>query len=133
MQITSTSYDLYHTQTSRVRYDLRIRCRTSARGQPLDLSEPPDVLRPPSPQSLMNDTQASVRESNGSASRDMTSNKSMEKGPENNNRTNGPKQSTPQKATSAGNGDSTGKTSSKKRRKVNHGMSKQATRDYLAN
>ncbi|TID24358.1 Replication factor C subunit 1 [Venturia nashicola] len=69
----------------------------------------------------MNDTQASVRESNGSASRNMTSNKSVEKGPENNNRSNGPRQSTPQKATSAGNGDSTGKTSSKKRRKVNHG------------
>jgi hypothetical protein len=50
----------------------------------------------------------------------MTSNNSMEKGPEGNNRSNGPKPSTPQKATSAGNGESAGK-SSKKRRKVNHG------------
>lgn len=82
---------------------------------------------------MNDDTQASVRDSNGSASRNMTSNKSMGKGPENNNRTDDPKQSTPLKATSAGNGDNAGKTSSKKRRKVNHGMPKKATREYLAN
>ena len=70
----------------------------------------------------MNETQTTVREhSNGAASRNMTSNNSVEKGPEGNNRSNGPKPSTPQKATSAGNGESTGK-SSKKRRKVNHGV-----------
>jgi hypothetical protein len=69
----------------------------------------------------MNETQTTVREhSNGAASRNMTSN-SVEKGPEGNNRSNGPKPTTPQKATSAGNGESTGK-SSKKRRKVNHGV-----------
>lgn len=79
----------------------------------------------------MNETQTTVREhSNGAASRNMTSN-SVEKGPEDKNRSNG-KPSTPQKATTSGNG------SSKKRRKVNHGalpllQIAQATREYLAN